>query len=194
MKRLIQKLLGKDPQIKEYKNDSKEDFYYLTDIYFAINFEKQEIIPFIFNQDYNSIQRLDTMEIVKHNSNIKHKLDDFEYTPTFINKSTELVSDIYLNRNYYSFNYMALKLLFAQNCKNFTELDSMQILNIMNFDLKYNLIRKFNFIKKFRHSSTSYVSKTEILKIVDYVKNSKIFKGEIGNYNNSKILAKSRIF
>lgn len=188
---LIKKLLGRHTQKSKLKNE----YFYLKDIYFVIDFKNQEIIPIVFNQNYTSLQRLDNMEVIKH-SGVKSKLDNFDNVPSFLIKVSNSANyEIIYNRNYYQINYMTIKMLFADLSESFSALNDIQILNVLDFDSKYNLIRKFTSIRNHLSKPINVItSNAELEKMIKYVKNSKSFKHEVEEFQNMKSTEKSRTF
>jgi len=142
---LIKKLLN--------RNDTRR-LYLMKDIYFVIDFVNQTIIPYIYNENYVSVLRLDTMEVFQP-SNTNNSSDSFEYIPNYISKKAKGAKSfntfLYKNEEY-EINDIAIKLLFANNYKNMDFLTDLQVLNSEQLEAKYNLARRFHTFKKHVYS------------------------------------------
>lgn len=185
---LIKKLL--------MKKDTRR-LYLMKDIFFVIDLENKTIIPILFNDDYSSVLRLDTMKICKHESTINCK-DNYTYTPNYLIKKPKGVKSftafIYKTEEY-EINDLTTKMLFAKDKPNMNFLRDIKILNANELNDIYYLSKHFKTLKKHVYSSeVSYTSQKEILDIVNFILYSKKFKKEIEKFNNEKNSVNSRSF
>lgn len=186
--RFIKKLLN--------KYDSKR-LYLMKDIYFFIDLENKRIIPFVYNDDYTSALRLDSMKKLENISTLNPK-DKYNKELDLIKEKEKgkksYTSFIYKNEEY-EINDVATKLLFAQGKPNMNFLSDTVILNAEELDGRYYLYKRFKSIKKHVYShEVAYISHQEILDIVDYVINSKKFRKEREKFFNEKNSENSRTF
>ena len=185
---LIKKLL------KKY---NKNNLYYWKDIYFVVDLSNKEVIPIVFNDDYTSIKRLDTMSVLENNFKA-HKNDSYYYVPDYIMQKQKGVksstSFLYDNAEY-EINQIAIKMLFANNHSNFDFLQDIQILNAEQLDGRYYLCRRIKSLRKHIYShDIAYTNQQEVLDIKEYIENSKKFKKEIEKLTNEKDAVHSRTF